>query len=73
MTQARSTMRAEHDREVAEFRRLTGGPALPEGACRSWRALYADLKSFLDDLEEHMRLENEVPFPQFENGARTNG
>jgi len=71
-----AVMRADHDdhdREVAEIRRLTGGPALPEGACRSWTALYAGLEGFLEDLEEHMRLENEVLFPQFENGARANG
>ena len=69
-------MRADHDghdREVAEIRRLTGGPALPAGACRSWTALYAGLEEFLADLAEHMRLENEVLFPMFETGDRVNG
>lgn len=68
-----SVMRADHDghdREVAEIRRLTGGPNLPEGACRSWTALYAELDEFLSDLAEHMRLENEVLFPMFEASGR---
>ena len=62
-------MRADHDdhaREVAEIRRLTADLRLPEGACRSWATLYAGLEEFLSDLAEHIRLENEVLFPQFE-------
>ena len=34
-----AVMRADHDdhaAEVAEIRRLTGGPTLPAGACRTW-------------------------------------
>lgn len=68
-----SVMRADHDghdRDVAEIRRLTSGPKLPEGACRSWTALYAGLDEFLTDLAEHMRLENEVLFPMFEASGR---
>jgi regulator of cell morphogenesis and NO signaling len=64
-----AVMRADHDdhdRDVAEIRRLTGGLALPEGACRTWTALYDGLAAFLSDLEEHIRLENDVLFPQFE-------
>ena len=64
-----AVMRADHDdhaSDVAEIRRLTGGPALPQGACGTWTALYAGLDEFLADLEEHMRLENDVLFPQFE-------
>ena len=67
-----AVMRADHDdhdREVAEIRRLTGNLALPDGACRTWTALYAGLGTFLEDLAEHIRLENEVLFPPFETGA----
>jgi regulator of cell morphogenesis and NO signaling len=67
-------MRADHDdheSEIAEIRRLTGGLALPEGACGTWTALYGGLAEFVDDLHEHVRLENEVLFPQFEPGGRT--
>jgi regulator of cell morphogenesis and NO signaling len=42
---------------------------VPEGACRTWTALYAGLGAFLDDLAEHIRLENEVLFPPFETEA----
>lgn len=64
-----AVMRADHDdhaADLAEIRRLTGGPKLPDGACRTWTALYAGLTGFIEDLEEHMRLENDVLFPQFE-------
>ncbi|MFA5539191.1 MAG: hemerythrin domain-containing protein [Gemmobacter sp.] len=68
-----AVMRADHDdhdREIAEMRRLTRDLTLPEGACRTWSALYAGLAEFIDDLSEHIRLENDVLFPQFETGAR---
>lgn len=64
-----AVMRADHDdhdREVAEIRRLTGNLALPDGACRTWAALYDGLATFIADLEEHIRLENDVLFPRFE-------
>lgn len=64
-----AAMRADHDdhdREVAEIRRLTAGLTLPDGACRTWAALYDGLQAFLTDLAEHIRLENEVLFPPFE-------
>jgi regulator of cell morphogenesis and NO signaling len=62
-------MRANHDdhaADLAEIRRLTAGMVVPEGACGTWTALYARLKEFVDELEEHMRLKNESLFPQFE-------
>jgi len=64
-----AVMRADHDnhdREVAEIRRLTHDLTLPEGACRTWNALYVGLAEFIADLNAHIRLENEVLFPQFE-------
>ena len=67
-----AVMRADHDdhaREVAEIRRLTADLRLPQGACRTWTALYAGLGTFVEDLSEHIRLENEVLFPPFEPGA----
>jgi regulator of cell morphogenesis and NO signaling len=68
-----AAMRADHDdhaTEIEGIRRITGNLVLPEGACRSWTALYEALASFLDDLEEHIRLENEVLFPPFERVAQ---
>ena len=68
-----AVMRADHDdhdREIAEIRRLTANLNLPQGACRTWSALYAELAEFIDELQEHIRLENEVLFPRFEEAAR---
>lgn len=68
-----AVMRADHDDhgvELAEIRRITNGPALPENACGSWTRLYGALNEFMDDLQEHIRLENDVLFPQFEPGAK---
>jgi regulator of cell morphogenesis and NO signaling len=65
-----AVMRADHDDhaiDVAEIRRLTGDLTLPGGACGTWTALYAGLNEFIADLEEHMGLENDVLFPQFES------
>jgi len=64
-----AVMRADHDdhqTEVAQIRALTHDLTLPEGACRSWTALYDGVGSFLNDLDAHIRLENEVLFPRFE-------
>ncbi len=64
-----AVMRADHaghDDDIADLRRITGGPALPEHACNSWTALYTELTEFIDDLTEHMRIENDILFPQFE-------
>ena len=61
-----AAMRADHDDHAAgitEIRRLTQGLTLPEGACRKWTALYQGLEVFVADLDGHIRLENDVPFP----------
>jgi len=71
-----AVMRADHDDhavEIAEIRRLTAGLALPPGACGTWTALYAGLDELLTDLEDHIRLENDVLFPQFETGDAMHG
>ena len=67
-----AVMRADHrDHEVmiAQIRELTDNLTLPEDACRSWTALYDGLADFLDDFDAHLRLENEVLFPQYEPAA----
>lgn len=68
-----AVMRADHaghDREVAQIRHLTADLTLPDGACGTWTRLYDGLAEFIGDLTEHMRLENEVLFPQFEPAGR---
>lgn len=71
-----AVMRADHDDhavEVVRIRSLTDGLTLPDSACRTWTALYAGLAEFLTDLEDHIRLENDVLFPQFEPKAPAHG
>ncbi|WP_319826165.1 iron-sulfur cluster repair di-iron protein [Thalassovita sp.] len=65
-----------HDHETAAdllrgIEHATHGLNLPEGACRSWTALYIGLKKFSDDLVTHMHLENNVLFPRFETANLT--
>ncbi|NVP58539.1 iron-sulfur cluster repair di-iron protein [Mycoplana rhizolycopersici] len=72
LTRPIEQMRHEHEVEVdhlAELEHVTGGFHLPDGACTSWRALYAGAKKFADDLIQHMHLENEVLFPRFTGGT----
>ncbi|MFN3293113.1 MAG: hemerythrin domain-containing protein [Gemmobacter sp.] len=63
-----AVMRADHDDHadgIAQIRAPTNDLTLPEGACRSWTALYDGPATFIADLEAHVRLENEVLFPRF--------
>jgi regulator of cell morphogenesis and NO signaling len=62
-------MRHEHDshgEELEALAKLTGDLTLPAEACNSWRALYAGLGKFRDDLTEHIHIENNILFPKFE-------
>lgn len=63
-----SRMRIEHDEHGERLRAvetLTHGLTLPADACPTWRALYAGLRKLIDDLMEHIHLENNILFPQF--------
>ncbi len=63
-----AAMRHDHDTAAGLLRKVehvTHGLTLPEGACRSWTALYTGLEKFTEDLVTHMHLENEVLFPRF--------
>lgn len=60
-------MNGEHDThglELEEIRKLTSHFTPPEGACGTWRALYAGLEKFEAELMEHIHLENNVLFPR---------
>lgn len=62
-------MRHEHDAHAEQLQRLhriTHELTLPDDACNTWRALYASLQQFVDDLMQHIHLENNVLFPHFE-------
>ena len=67
-----SVMRSEHDdhgEALEELARLTGDMVPPPGACNTWRALYTGLAQLREDLIQHIHLENNVLFPQFEPNA----
>lgn len=57
---------ANHHKDMAQIRKIAGGFTLPQGACTSWATLYAGVARLVDDMTEHMRLEHEVLFPEFE-------
>ena len=56
----------EHNERIAQLLAMTRGATPPSDACDTWRALYAGVRQFADDLAKHMHLENDVLFPQFE-------
>jgi regulator of cell morphogenesis and NO signaling len=58
----------QHDDQGTQLRllgSLTDDFTLPEGACRSWQALYAGTAQLAEDLMEHIHLENNILFPRF--------
>jgi regulator of cell morphogenesis and NO signaling len=60
-------MEAEHDvagEQLERMRELTGGYALPEGACNSYRALFAGLEELEAETHAHVHLENNLLFPR---------
>lgn len=62
-------MRVEHvDHGLAldKLNALTHDATPPAQACNTWRALYAGIAQLGDDLINHIHLENNVLFPQFE-------
>jgi len=66
-----SVMEAEHDeagRMLRRFAELTDGYAPPDGACNTWRALYAGLADLEKAMHVHIHLENNILFPRALNG-----
>jgi regulator of cell morphogenesis and NO signaling len=60
-------MEAEHEsagEALAQIRKVTGGYALPDDACPSFRALYEELERMEADLHQHIHLENNILFPR---------
>jgi regulator of cell morphogenesis and NO signaling len=69
-------MRIEHDEHGERLEKLpalTSEFAPPEGACTTWRALYAGCAKLDGDLREHIHLENNKLFPMFESGQPATG
>ncbi len=70
----RQAMEEDHDHAgslMRELRDLTDGYAPPEKACTTYRALYAKLAEFEEDLHRHVHLENNVLFPRAEEMVAT--
>lgn len=60
-------MTREHETDDAILRRMleiTDGFSLPPGACSSYTTLYAGLHELVNDLFQHMHLENDILFPK---------
>lgn len=58
----------EHDRRLERLMALTNSGEPPADACNTWRALYRGVKAFVDDVQEHIHLENNVLFPRVRAG-----
>jgi regulator of cell morphogenesis and NO signaling len=62
-------LRAEHTDHGAmlmQMLALTHNATPPEGACNTWRALYSGIAQFHGDLSNHIHLENNLLFRQFD-------
>lgn len=55
----------EHGLHLEEIKRLTNDLRVPDDGCATWRALYSGLAKFIDDLMEHIHIENNILFPRF--------
>ncbi len=63
-----SMMRYEHEEHGETLKALaavTGDPTVSDGACETWCALYTGLAKLVEDLTEHMHVENNILFPRF--------
>jgi len=59
----------EAGRRLVAIRALTDEFRVPEGACNTWRALWAGLEALETSLHEHIHLENNVLFPRLAAAA----
>lgn len=68
-----SVMNSEHDEHGERLRRLeqlAHNFELPPGACNTWRATYSGVHALVDDVMEHIHLENNVLFPRALAGGK---
>ncbi|TQC95293.1 iron-sulfur cluster repair protein YtfE [Moraxellaceae bacterium AER2_44_116] len=52
----------EHGQRVEKLLFLTNQGVPPKGACNTWQALYLGVRSFSEDIVEHIHLENNILF-----------
>lgn len=55
--------------QLETLAKLTTDFVPPDGACTTWRALYAACQKLDTDLRVHMHLENNILFPRFVNAS----
>lgn len=56
----------EHGERLRQLEALTRNFTPPADACTSWQVLYAGMRKLVDDVMQHIHLENNLLFPQFE-------
>ncbi len=62
-----AVMEMEHNEageQLETIKALTNNLTPPEGACTTWRALYTGIDRFIQDLMQHIHLENNLLFPR---------
>ena len=67
-----TALRHEHTGQEAILNKIaaiTHGFRLPSYACAPWTRLYAGLSKLVDDLDQHIFLEDTVLFPRFETST----
>ena len=52
----------EHNEAIKQLLIWSNNLTIPKTACVSWRALYDRMHTFIEDLNDHMTLENEILF-----------
>ena len=68
ISQPIAMMMSEHDEHALyldRIRSLTDNLQVPADGCGTWRALYAGVGKFADDLSDHIHIENTILFPRF--------
>ena len=68
-----SSFKSRESNRFKALNALTNNANPPAGACNTWRALYAGIAQLNDDLINHIHLENNVLFPQFEAAVAEQG
>lgn len=63
----------EHARRLTQLMALTRQATPPAGACTTWVRLCTAAKTFAEDLQKHIQLENTVLFPQFDSSLARQG
>jgi regulator of cell morphogenesis and NO signaling len=55
----------EHGERLRQLEEMTRHHTPPADACTSWQVLYAGTRKLVDDVMQHIHLENNVLFPQY--------